>query len=132
MSRRDRRRWAALMREVHDEAAGVVEIRIFDSAAVPTDEHARLAAAEWAQRVPNNNAPLCLCCDHEWRLLDKPPAAFITVTPARPDAKHLLAMGLCKPCAAHPDRMARVAMALKQFGLDVRLLDVHHAPGVRQ
>jgi hypothetical protein len=130
MSRRDRRRCAVLMRKVHDEAAGVVEIRIFDSAAIPTEEPARLAAEEWAQCVANSNAPLCLCCDHQWRSLDKPPAAFVTVTPARPDARHLLAMGLCKPCAAHPDRMARIATALKQIWPDVRLLArPHKAPG---
>ena len=130
MSRRDRRRYAALMRRVHDEAAGELEIRIFDSAAIPTDEPARLAAAEWAQRVANDDAPVCLCCNHEWRSLDKPPAAFVTVTAARPDAKHLLAMGLCKPCAAHPDRMARIVTALKQVLSDMRLLaPPHKAPG---
>jgi hypothetical protein len=126
-TRHERRRCAALMRKVHDEAAGVIEIRIFDSL---TDMPARFAAAEWAQRVANNNAPLCLCCDHEWRSLAKPPAAFVTATPARPDAKHLLAMGLCKPCAAQPDRMARIATALKQIWPGWRRLAwPHRAPG---
>jgi hypothetical protein len=128
MKRRDNlRRKNALLRRLHDEAAGALLVRVIGPADIVCGRQLLALVGRWLVDTKDER-PLCLCCDFEWSprggLL---PLHFVAVVPwARKQPHHTLLCGLCEPCTAHPDREARVTAALKAVWPDARTVDRPH------
>jgi hypothetical protein len=136
-------KWAAGMRTVTTESAGLLEIRVIDSkqgaalfgAAKAGDGKARglfgavSEAANQIRSAPRNRPALCLCCPTAVRTIT-PSTVFVVASPANAGRTRAVGAVYCAECATDRDTlMTRTAAAFRQIWPELRPVEITHQTG---
>jgi hypothetical protein len=136
--------WTEGVREVHREAAGVMQILFFDPeagarlvlGAALGDAWAAgmlVAIADYAQHIaqaPRHKPMLCLTCPTPIRSARG--LTFAMTVPAIDGPRHALGSAVCPACAARADLESRALAALRGIWPDIRAIEPVVGPGTVQ
>jgi hypothetical protein len=137
------RAWRDGVQEVHDEAAGMLDVNFIDAdsgldmifdAALGNVEAATLMRAVWqaAARIkeaPRRTPSLCLCCPRAIKRLT-PGTVFGVARPAIAKPSRAIAFAFCDRCSADRGNLAaKAATGLRRIWPDLRTVEITHPEG---
>lgn len=94
-------------------------IEAFLGGADPEGLHDFAVVAQFFGLLKSGNRPLCLACEHEFRLDGDPPLAFVQCMPIQAKPSGGMVVGICAKCARMSDeKLLEIAAGwVRQLGM---------------